>query len=114
MSMITETMDRLKDPKAMSVKHWFITQNNDATIRETKYLINNKGLKGRKVYSQDAPSTKQYFRQHGHLVLWGVQYKLHNPIKEGSKHPLQLVISQDYGKKALQGCHVDIRHLGIE
>ena len=51
------------------MKDWIITQNKDPEIREIKYLINNKRLKGRKIYSQDASSTKQYLRQSGHLVL---------------------------------------------
>ena len=35
------------------------------------------------------------------------------PIKK-DQNTLQLVIPQDYWKKALQGCHDDIRHMGIE
>ena len=64
---VTETLE--KEPKAMSVKDWVITQNKDPEIREIKYLINNKRLKGRKVCWQEAQITKQYFRQCGHLVL---------------------------------------------
>ena len=68
---ITETLDMQKDPKAMSVKDWIITQNKDPKIREIKYLINNKRLKERKLYSQDPQIIKQYLRQHSHLVLRG-------------------------------------------
>ena len=81
--------------------------------REIKYLINNKGLKGRMVYSQDAPNTKQYLGQYGHLVLWGVLYRWVTPLKK-DQNVLQLVIPPDYQKKALKGCHDDIRHLAIE
>ena len=44
-----------KDPKAISVKDWIITQNKDPAIREIQYFINNKRLK---VLSQDAQITK--------------------------------------------------------
>ena len=39
-----------KDPKVMSVKDWIIIQGKDPAIKEIKYLIKNKRLKGRKVY----------------------------------------------------------------
>ena len=39
------TLDMQKDPKAMSVKDWIITQSKDHAIREIKYLIHNKRLK---------------------------------------------------------------------
>ena len=51
---VTETLDEPKDPKVMLVKDWIISQNKDPAIREIKYLISNKRLKGRKVYLQDA------------------------------------------------------------
>ena len=57
-----------KDPKAMLVKDWVIAQSKDPAIREIKHLINNKKLKGWKVYLQDSQITKQYFRQCSHLV----------------------------------------------
>ena len=47
---VTETLDRLKDPKAMSVKDWINTQNKDPMLRGIKYIIKNKGLKRGKVY----------------------------------------------------------------
>ena len=47
---VTETLDMMKDPKEMLVKDWIITQSKDPSIREIKYLNNNKELKGWKVY----------------------------------------------------------------
>ena len=35
-----------QDPKAMSVKDWVVAQSKDLAIREVKYLINNKRLRG--------------------------------------------------------------------
>ena len=58
-----------KDPKAMPVKDLVTAQSKDPAIRKIKYLINNKKLKGLKVYLQDPQITKQYLRQHSHLVL---------------------------------------------
>ena len=40
-----------KEPKVMSVKDWVVAQSKDPAIWEIKYLINNKMLKGQKVYS---------------------------------------------------------------
>ena len=72
-----------KDPGVMMVKDWIITQSKDPAIREIKYLINNKKLKGWKVYSQDPKITKQYLRQLSHLVLYeGVLYRWVTPSKE--------------------------------
>ena len=71
---VTETLDMQKDPKAMLAKYWVITQNKEPAIREIKYLINSKWLKGRKVYSQGLQIKKQYLRQCSHLVLCGWSY----------------------------------------
>ena len=46
-----------KDPKAMSVKDWVVAQSKDLAIREIKYLINDKKLKGWNVYSWDPQTT---------------------------------------------------------
>ena len=43
---VTENLDMEKDPKAMPVKDWVITWTKYPAIREIKYLINNKRLKG--------------------------------------------------------------------
>ena len=71
---VTDTLDMQKDSKAMSVKDWIITQSKNPATREIKYLINNKQLKGRKVYSQDPQIAKQYLRKCSHLVLCGGSY----------------------------------------
>ena len=47
-------------------KYWVMAQSKDPAIREIKYLINNKKLKGQKVFSWDPQITKQYVRQHSH------------------------------------------------
>ena len=66
---VTETLDMQKDPKVMLVKDRVVAQSKDPAISEIKYLINNKKLKGWKMYSQNQQITKQYLRQHSHLVL---------------------------------------------
>ena len=72
-----------KDPRVMSVKGWTITQSKDPAIRKIKNLINDKKLKGWRMYSQDLQNTKQYLRQHSHLLLSeGVLYRLVTPSKE--------------------------------
>ena len=69
---------------------------------------------GHKLYSQDSQIMKQYLRQCSHLVLWKmVLYRWVTPSKE-DQNALQLVIPQNYQKKALQGCHDDIGHMGLE
>ena len=61
-----------KDLKKMLVEDWVNTQSKAPAITEIKNLINNKMLKGHKVYSWDPQITEQYIRQHSHLVLsWG-------------------------------------------
>ena len=45
---VTETLDMQKEPKAMLVKDWVITQNKDPEIREIRYPLNNKRLKNEK------------------------------------------------------------------
>ena len=74
-----------KDLKAMSVKDWVIRQNKDPAIRENRDLINNKRLKGRKVYSQDPQIVKQYLRQYSHLVQHGGPMQTSYPVKERLK-----------------------------
>ena len=56
---------------------------------------------------------KWYLRQCSHLMLnKGLLYRQVMPSKE-ERNALQLVISQSYQKKALKGCHNDIRHDGV-
>ena len=111
---VTETLDVQKDPKVILVEDWVVDQSKDPTIRESKYLINIYKLKGLKVYSHDPQVTKQYLRQCSHLVLHkGVIYRWVTPSKE-YQNALQLVISQSYQKKVLQGCHDDIGLMGLE
>ena len=111
---VTESLDVQKDPKVMSVEDYFLDQSKHPAIREIEYLINNNNLKGCKVYSQEPHITKQYLRQYSHLVLFkGVLYRWVTPSKE-DWNALQLVIPQSYQKKALQGCHDDIKHMGLE
>ena len=89
-------MDMQKDPRVMMVKDWIITQSKDPAIREIKYLINNKKLRGQRVYSQDPKNTKQYIRQCSHLVLCeGILYRCVTPAKE-DQNTLQPVIPQTY------------------
>ena len=47
-------------------------------------------------------------------MLWGGPIQTGYPIKEGLKHITVGDPSRDYQKKALQGYHDDIGHLGIE
>ena len=66
------------------------------------------------MHSQYPQITKQYLRGCSHLVLCRrVLYRWVTPSKE-DQDALQLVIPKSYQKKALQGCHDDIRHLGLE
>ena len=73
---VTETLDVQKGTKVMSAEDRVVAQSKDPLIREIKYLINNNELKRCKVDSQDPQVTKQYLRQHSHLVLHkGVLYR---------------------------------------
>ena len=111
---VIEALDIPKDPKVMSAEDMVVAQSKDPTIREIKCLISKNKLKGYNVYSWDLKVTKQYPRQHSHLVLHTrVLYRYKTPSKE-DQNALQLVISQSYQKKAIQGCHDDIGHLGLQ
>ena len=86
----------------MLVKDWVVAWHKDPAIREIKYLINNKKLKGCKVCLKDPQVNKQYLRQHSHLVvLKGVLYRQVTPSKE-DLNALQLVIPQSCQRKVLQ------------
>ena len=103
-----------KNPKAMSLEDWIMAQSQYPAIREMKYLICNNTLKGCKVYLQDPKIVKPYLRQLSHFLLHkGVLYRQVTLSKE-DRDSLQPVIPQYYQKKALQGCHDDIGHVGIE
>ena len=72
-----------KDPKVMWVEDLVVAQSKHPAIRDIKYLINNKKLKGCNMYSQDPQITKRYLRQCSHLVLHkGVFYRSIRPFKE--------------------------------
>ena len=60
---------------------------------------------------------KQFIRQQNKLQIGkGILYHK-NEIQEVHHHDrnaMQLVLPKDYQKQALQGCHDDMGHLGIE
>ena len=62
---VTETLDKQKEPKAMSLEDWIIAHSKDPVISE----INKHMLKGCRVFWGDPKITKQYLRQCSHLVL---------------------------------------------
>ena len=98
----------------MSLKDWIVAQSQDTPIREIKYLISKKRLRGCMVYLQGQQITKQYLQWCSHLVLCkGVLYRQVILSKE-DRNSLQVEIPQSYQEKGLQGCHDNVEHLGSE
>ena len=97
--------------------HWFICKYAQVTWPLYKPIWGENPSKKNKVITWDGESEEAFKKKlkeictSTHLVLVkGVLYRWVTPSKE-DWNALQVVISQSYQKKALQGCQDDIRHM---
>ena len=105
------------NPKCMTKLDWVEAPSKDKTIGEIIQLFKAKELQYQKGKETDSQEMRQFIRQQNRLFMRnGILYHK-NEIQEVDcydRNTMQLVLSESFRKQALQGCHDDLGHLGIE
>ena len=101
----------------MTQPDWMEAQSKDKTVGEIIHLFKTKELHCRKINETDNNEIKQFIRQQNRLFMRN-EILYHKTELQEVNHPdrntLQLVLPKAFRKQALQGCHDDLGHLGIE
>ena len=102
-------------PTAMGIKEWRKAQALDPVISTVKKMISNNTLAQRRLSSKDHPDLKTYLHQRSRLkVRNGVLYRHIDNSQRPDRNSLQLCLPQPYRKEALDGCHDNVGHFGID
>ena len=101
----------------MTKQDWVEAQSKDKTIGEIIHLFKTKELYCRKINETDNNERKQFITQCNRLFMRnGILYHK-TEIQEVNcpdRSNMQLVLLETFRKQALQGCHDEVGHLGIE
>ena len=97
--------------KPTQVKEW----RSAPAISEVKKMIQNSTLAQRRPSSKDHRDLKTYLHQRSRLkVRNGVLYRYIDNSQRPDRNSLQLCLPQPYRKAALEGCHDNVGHFGID
>ena len=97
----------------MILQEWAEAQKADTMIDQIIKLYQGRGIQTTKVGGEAHQEVKQFMRQSSQFKLCqGVLYHKIGHIRQDHNY-LQLVLPEKYRKKAMQGCHDDLGHLGV-
>ena len=110
--------DELKEhlaPSRMRAKEWREAQSKDPVISVVMKMLINKTLSHRRPSSRDDPELKTYLHQKARLKLRnGVLYRYTNNSQRPDRNSMQLCLPKAYRKEALEGCHDNVGHFGLD
>ena len=102
-------------PSKMGYPEWRVAQGKDPVISEIKKMILNNSLFKRRLSSEDEPELRTYLHQKTKLKLRkGVLFRCVNNTMRPDKNNMQLCLPKKYRKEALEGCHDNVGHFGID
>ena len=104
-------------PRCVTALDWEEVQFKDKTISEVICLYKSKELQCQKGKETDSQEMKQFIRQWNRLLMRnGILYHKNEfqEVNQSNRNTIQLVLPKAFRKQALQGCHNDLGHLGIE
>ena len=110
-------MDCQLNLKCMTEVDWVEAQSNDKTIGEIIWLFKAKELQCQKGKETDSHEMRQFIRQWNRLFMRNEILYCMNETHEVNcldRNTMQLVLPEAFRKQALQGCHNDLGHLGME
>ena len=116
-SHLGNDQDLVLNPRCMTTLNWVEAQFKDKTIGKVICLYKSKELKCQKGKETDSQEMKQFIRQWNRLLMRNGILYCKNEIQEvicPDRNTMQLVLPKAFRKQALQGCHDDLGHLGIE
>ena len=90
-------------------------QGKDPVISEIKKMILNNSLFKRRLSSEDEPELRTYLHHKTKLKLRkGVLFRCVNNTMRPDRNNMQLCLPKKYRKEALEGCHDNVGHFGID
>ena len=112
---VTEDLKPNLPPAKMGAAEWRRAQALDPVILAVKKMIVNKTLYQRRPSSKDDPELKTYLHQKSRLKLRnGVLYRYIDTSQRPDRNNMQLCLPKPYRKQALEGCHDDVGHFGLD
>ena len=101
-----------KDAKTMSMRDWAEALRADPDINEVIKLYQERHLDIAKLADCESKDLKLCLRQRPKLQLRNLYLK--SDLVREDCNDVQLIIPKEYQETALQGCHSDHGHLGLE
>ena len=102
-------------PSKMGYPEWRVAQGKDPVISEIKKMILNNSLFKRRLSSEDEPELRTYLHHRTKLKLRkGVLFRCVNNTMRPDRNNMQLCLPKKYRKEALEGCHDNVGHFGID
>ena len=112
---ITEDLKEHSKPSTMGPKEWKAAQLRDPTISAIYKMLAKKTLSHRRPNSKDDLEMKAYLHQKSRLKLRnGVLYRHINTDNRPDRNSMQLCLPREYRKDALEGCHDNVGHFGVD
>ena len=101
-------------PVGMTNENWITEQKADPIINEIRQQLQNKTLSKRKGQRGDSEVLKQMLKHRNQFVLRNnLVYRKVKPARGGSSI-MQFVLPPKFRERALEACHDEIGHLGLE
>ena len=111
----TEELKNHLQPSKMGHKEWKAAQLRDPTISTIYKMVVNKTLSHRRPSSNDDPEVRSYLHQKSRLkIRHGVLFRHINTQQRPDRNNMQLCLPKEYRKEALEGCHDNVGHFGLD
>ena len=112
---VTEGLKENLAPAKMGAKEWKVAQSKDPAISAIKKMLDSKTLAHRRPSSRDDAELKAYLHQRHRLKTRnGVVYRYTNNSQRPDRNSMQLCLPKAYRKEALEGCHDNVGHFGLD
>ena len=102
-------------PSRMGAPEWRKAQGLDPAISAVRKMISSNTFFQRRPSSQDDPELRTYLHQKPKLKLRnGILYRYINNSQRPDRNSMQLCLPKPYRKEALEGCHDNVGHFGLD
>ena len=115
LAKVAEDLKQNLAPSKIGVPEWRGAQALDPATSAIKKMIVNHILSKRRPTSRDDLELRAYLHQRQRLKLRnGILYRHIDNSQRPDKNNMQLCLPKPYRKEALEGCHDNVRHFGID
>ena len=109
-----EVMDEPTEEQVESVEDWTKLQAEDKLIAEVREQVKDASFRKRLVQEKDSAEMQMFIKQRSAFLLRdGILYRK-TRVYKSSESRLQLVVPTGYRRRALEGTHDQVGHLGYD